>query len=248
MNYKTLAKYGSLILLRIVFIVAVSPTAALALDQPRNEETSCRVVEAAARANQLPVTVLTRLIWFESQFQVGAESRAGAQGIAQFMPETASERGLSDPFDPDLAIPQAASFLAELERRFGNIGLAIAAYNAGPGRVANWLDRSVSLPRETWRFVIAVTGRSPEEWQAFGPYQQRLPLAAEPQSCIQLRAFLRSAGLYDLDPDRGRLMPRMEQSGRLLPGMNQSGRLLPGLQQSGRLLLGLGQSGRPVER
>src|ERR1700690_3919730 len=128
MNHTRLAEYVSLIFLRIVFVVAVTPTTAVALDQPRSEEISCRVVEAAARASQIPVSVLTRLLWFESQFQVGAVSRAGAQGIAQFMPATASERGLLNPFDLDLAIPQAANFLAELEQRFGNIGLAVAAY------------------------------------------------------------------------------------------------------------------------
>lgn len=244
MNHRGLAKRGLPKLLWIIFVIAMPLAKADALDQRASEEVSCRVVEAAARANQLPVAVLTRLLWYESQFQVGAVSRAGAQGIAQFMPATANERGLWNPFDLDLAIPQAANFLAELEQRFGNIGLAIAAYNAGPSRVANWLDKTGGLPHETSRFVLSVTGRSPEEWEAFGPYQ-RLEFAAEPQSCIELSAFLHSVSPNGLDPARGHLMPGMEQCGRLLPGMKQSGQPLSGLQQSGRLLPGIGQSGRP---
>jgi hypothetical protein len=244
MNHGRLANYGLLKLPWIIFAIAAPLATANAMDQRANDEVSCRVVEAAARANQLPVAVLTRLLWYESRFQVDAVSRAGAQGIAQFMPATAMERGLGNPFDLDLAIPQAATFLAELEQRFRNMGLAIAAYNAGPSRIANWLDKTGSLPHETSRLVLAVTGRSPDEWEAFGPYI-RLPLAAEPQSCIELRAFLRSVSLNDLPSARGHLVPGMEQKGRPLPGMNQSGQPLSGWQQSGRLLPSIGQSGRP---
>ena len=77
-------------------------------------EASCRIVEEASRAHQLPVSVLTRLIWTESRFQPGAVSRAGAQGVAQFMPGTSDERGLKNPFDPEQAIPEAAKLLADL--------------------------------------------------------------------------------------------------------------------------------------
>ena len=49
-------------------------------------------------------------------------SPAGAQGIAQFMPGTARERGLADPFDPEQAIPKAAEFIAHLSEQFGNLG------------------------------------------------------------------------------------------------------------------------------
>ena len=101
--------------------------------------TVCRLIEHAAGANRLPVEFLTRLIWRESSFRAGAVSPAGARGIAQFMPGTAQERGLADPFDPEQAIPKAARLLADLRRRFGNLGVAAAAYNAGPARVGDWL-------------------------------------------------------------------------------------------------------------
>jgi hypothetical protein len=244
MSYRRLAKRGLIKLLSIIFVAAVPLAAADALDQRAGEEVSCRVVEVAARANRLPVSVLTRLLWYESQFQVGAVSRAGAQGIAQFMPGTANAKGLWNPFDPEIAIPMAASFLAELEQRFGNIGLAIAAYNAGPSRVLNWLNKTGSLPHETLQLVLAVTGRGPEEWETI---QANMPLAfaEEPQSCTELRAVLRVSPRY-LDPVRGHLFPGLEQSGRLLPAMKQSGQALPVLRESGRLLAGIGQSGRPL--
>ena len=97
--------------------------------------TLCGIVEASAKAEGLPADFFTKLIWRESSFRPNAVSPAGAQGVAQFMPGTANERGLIDPFDPASAIPASARFLNELKLRFGNLGLAAAAYNAGPRRL-----------------------------------------------------------------------------------------------------------------
>jgi hypothetical protein len=94
-----------------------------------------------------------------------AVSRAGAQGVAQFMPATARWRGLADPFDPLEAIAQSAKLLRDLRREFGNLGLAAAAYNAGPGRVRDWLAGRGGLPRETSAYVRLVTGQSAEQWR-----------------------------------------------------------------------------------
>src|ERR1700678_444911 len=126
----------------------------------------CRLVDSPARAQGLPVSFLTRLIWQESNFRPNVSSSAGAQGVAQFMPGTAGERGLVDPFDPEAAIPKAASLLAELRQRFGNLGLAAAAYNAGPGRVGRWLAHETDLPIETQDYVAIVTRHSVDEWAA----------------------------------------------------------------------------------
>ena len=128
----------------------------------------CGHIEAAAGVHDLPVAYLTRLIWRESSFRPGAVSPKGAQGIAQFMPATAAERGLSDPFDPKPAIAAAASFLTDLRSRFGNLGLAAAAYNGGPRRVADWLAGTGGLPYETRRFVRLVTGRPAGDWAGSG--------------------------------------------------------------------------------
>ena len=110
-------------------------------------EAICLMVESAARANDLPLEFFARVIWQESRFQsdaVGPITRSGerAQGIAQFMPGTASERRLLDPFDPVQALPKSAEFLSELRNQFGNLGLAAAAYNAGPHRVDEWLPQN----------------------------------------------------------------------------------------------------------
>src|SRR4029453_3053840 len=93
------------------------------------------------------IDFFTRLIWQESRFDPAAVSRAGAQGVAQFMPATASWRGLADPFDPVKAITKSAKLLHDLRREFGNLGLAAAAYNAGPGRVRDWLAGRRGPPR-----------------------------------------------------------------------------------------------------
>ena len=74
----------------------------------------CRALARAAADNGLPVEFLTRLIWLESRFNPDAVSPKGAQGIAQFMPRTASGRGLTDPFEPLMALREAASYLREL--------------------------------------------------------------------------------------------------------------------------------------
>ena len=156
---------------------------------------------ARRRANRLPVEFLTRLIWRESSFRAGAVSPAGAQGIAQFMPGTAQERGLADPFDPEQAIPKAAHLLADLRRRFGNLGVAAAAYNAGPARVADWLRGAGGLPAETRAYVRFVTRSAVEAWSVGGARAapKTTPLEAEPtaeeteggRSCLAAVADLR---------------------------------------------------------
>ncbi|WP_393990596.1 lytic transglycosylase domain-containing protein [Xanthobacter sediminis] len=123
----------------------------------------CRLIDGAAAKSGLPAAFLTRLIWRESSFRPHVVSRAGAQGIAQFMPGTARERGLANPFDPEEAIPASAALLADLERQFGNLGLAAAAYNAGPGRVSGFLAGG-GLPQETRTYVRLITGRTAEDW------------------------------------------------------------------------------------
>lgn len=127
-------------------------------------ESLCQALGEAAGANDLPVDFFIRLIWQESRFDPNAVSRAGAQGVAQFMPATASWRGLADPFDPAAAIIKSAELLRDLRREFGNLGLAAAAYNAGSGRVRDWLAGRRGLPGETRAYVRIVTGRAAEEW------------------------------------------------------------------------------------
>jgi hypothetical protein len=124
----------------------------------------CQRIESAALVNALPPEFLTRLIWQESRFNEHAISSAGAQGIAQFMPKTAEWVGLGDPFDASDAIGKSAVLLRNLRAQFGNLGLAAAAYNAGPKRVNDWLVRRRTLPRETLDYVRIVTGHAADEW------------------------------------------------------------------------------------
>ena len=125
----------------------------------------CPLMQEQAEARGLPQMPFVRLIWRESRFNPNAVSPKGAQGIAQFMPGTADERGLDNPFEPKAAIVHSASLLADLRHEFGNFGLAAAAYNAGAERVRDWIDGSRGLPGETEAYVAYITGRAADEWK-----------------------------------------------------------------------------------
>ena len=157
------------------------------------ESELCTLIETAAVANALPVAFFTRLLWKESRFRSDAVSPKGAQGIAQFMPGTAAERGLLDPFDPHTAIPASAGLLADLTTRFGNLGLAAAAYNAGAQRVANWLAESSTLPWETQDYVASITGLAAETW-ADPAASPDLPAEMRDQGCLAVTALLKVPG------------------------------------------------------
>jgi hypothetical protein len=118
----------------------------------RSDREICDTLIASAQSNELPIPFFIRLLFQESGFKPDVVSRAGAQGIAQFLPETASRVGLENPFDP-------MRLLRVLVRQFGNLGLAAAAYNAGPRRIQNWLARKGRLPEETQHYVKTITGR-----------------------------------------------------------------------------------------
>ena len=155
------------------------------------DEAVCRLIDASAKERRLPVELFARLIWRESGFRNGAVSPMGAQGLAQFMPGTALERGLADPFDPEQAIPHSASYLADLRGQFGNFGLAAAAYNAGAGRVQAWIAGTRGLPDETRRYVLSITGLPAEDWAARGREETPAADAATATSCLQVTAALR---------------------------------------------------------
>jgi Transglycosylase SLT domain len=147
--------------------------------EPLSLHDICEVVAEAAAENNISLSLFARLIWQESRFRNETVSRAGAQGIAQFMPETAAERGLDDPFDPLQALPASAQFLRQLTDRFGNFGLAAAAYNGGPQRVKDWLAGRGRLPKETREYVLRITGREAEYWAKaphVGPHSDELSM------------------------------------------------------------------------
>jgi soluble lytic murein transglycosylase-like protein len=93
------------------------------------------IARAAQRWN-VSGTLLAAQLHVESGFNPFAVSGAGARGIAQFMPGTARQYGLDDPVDASHAIDAQARLMRDLLRQFGSVPLALAAYNAGPRRVA----------------------------------------------------------------------------------------------------------------
>jgi Transglycosylase SLT domain len=154
--------------------------------RPPTSDDICRTVEQAAAANALPVEFFARVIWQESRFNALAVSNKGAEGIAQFMPQTAGGRGLADPFDPIQALRHSASYLHDLTTQFGNLGLAAAGYNAGPGRVSAWLAGKGTLPAETRNYVATVTGWTADEWASPSPPQNAETTIPQGVPCTRL--------------------------------------------------------------
>ena len=111
-------------------------------------------VAAAAERHGLDPKLLHALVVVESAYRPDAVSRVGAGGLTQLMPGTAAELGVRDRFDPLENLFGGADYLARQLVRFGDLRLALAAYNAGPGRVAQ-LGRVPDI-RETQAYVAAV--------------------------------------------------------------------------------------------
>lgn len=115
-----------------------------------------KILELAARYDLSP-SLLEALVWQESRWRENARSPVGAQGLAQLMPGTARYLGV-DPSDPFANLEGGARYLREqLDRFGGDLEKALAAYNAGPGRV----ERAGGIPniRETRQYVAAIMGR-----------------------------------------------------------------------------------------
>ena len=173
---------------------AASPEAGKTSAPGDTQKSICLLLESAARAHDLPIEFFARVIWQESRFRadaVGPVTRSGkrALGIAQFMPGTAAERNLLNPLDPIQALPKSAEFLQDLRREFGNLGLAAAAYNAGPRRVREWIAGTGPMPAETRAYVQAITGVSVEQWAKAAVDADRKPGA----TCGELMALLKRA-------------------------------------------------------
>jgi Transglycosylase SLT domain len=169
---------------------ATPPMPQRTIDQPPQSpptpEDICRAVEEDAAENGLPVEFFARVIWQESRFNALAVSNKGAQGIAQFMPRTADWHGLADPFDPIEALKHSASYLRELRDKFGNLGLAAASYNAGPGRVSAWLAGARALPGETRNYVAIITGWTADEWASPSPPENAETTIPQGVPCARL--------------------------------------------------------------
>ena len=117
---------------------------------------AAKIAELAARFDLSP-SLLEALVWQESRWRENAVSPVGARGLAQLMPGTARYLGV-DSNDPFQNLEGGARYLREqLDRFDGDLEKALAAYNAGPGRV----ERARGIPniRETQNYVAAIMGR-----------------------------------------------------------------------------------------
>lgn len=113
------------------------------------------IIDDAGRAFALDPDLIHAVIQAESSFNPLAQSAVGAQGLMQLMPDVQVDYGVEDPFDPRQNIMAGAQHLKRLlDRHNGNIGLALASYNAGPGNVTRY--RGVPPFKQTRDYVRKV--------------------------------------------------------------------------------------------
>jgi len=137
--------------------LAVFPDAAVTVVDGRIAGNYAQALQDIARANDISPHLLEALVWQESRWNQAAVSRAGAIGLAQLMPGTARDLGV-DPRDPIQNLSGGARYLRQQLNRFnGDVEKALAAYNAGPGRVT--LAGGIPAIPETQAYVRAIVGR-----------------------------------------------------------------------------------------
>ena len=115
-----------------------------------------RLIQESSARHALPASLVEAVAWQESRFNHAAISPKGARGVMQLLPTTASDLGV-DPSDLKGNIDGGAAYLAQQMRRFGDVKLALAAYNAGPGAVARY--NGVPPYAETQTYVRAILAR-----------------------------------------------------------------------------------------
>lgn len=122
---------------------------------PAQVELNSVIEEEARRANLDPL-IIEIIVKHESAFNPTATSGVGAQGLMQLMPETAADLGCKNAYDPQQNVAAGTRYFADLYRQFGDLSLALAAYNAGPGNVSSF--GGVPPFDETQNYVASIAG------------------------------------------------------------------------------------------
>jgi hypothetical protein len=165
----------------------------------------CEAIATYAKRYQLPEAFFARLIWQESRFDPAAISPAGAEGIAQFIGSTARLRGLGNAFDPASALQKSAEYLRELQLKYGNLGLAAAAYNAGEGRISRVVNANAGVPFETRNYVSIITGYPIDAWlgavpvevdYALDPAKPFIPACVDMAKATPMPQFMPDPGVW----------------------------------------------------
>jgi soluble lytic murein transglycosylase-like protein len=156
-------------------------------------------VRQVAAEHDLDPRLLHAILIVESAYRPDAVSSAGAQGLAQLMPGTARDLGVADPFDPAQNVAGGGAYVAQMLARYDDVRLALAAYNAGPGRV----DRAGGVPQiaETQAYVDSVidcflaltAGRNPRrlsECRTAPPGRTRTAAAAPAEDAARSPLFV----------------------------------------------------------
>lgn len=175
---------GVVVLLAIAFARPAPPPAIPRIDLlgvawlPASVRRHELAIAAAARRHGIEPALLAIMVYTESRGRPDARSPAGARGLMQLMPSTAAEiaktRGLPPPsparlHDPAYNLDLGAWYMARQLEQFGELPLALAAYNAGPGRVAAYRRGEAALPEETRGYQATITALWRERWLPWSP-------------------------------------------------------------------------------
>nr|WP_075223092.1 lytic transglycosylase domain-containing protein [Acuticoccus yangtzensis] len=136
------------------------------------------------------------LIDQESRFDPRATSPKGAQGLGQLMPATANLLGISDPFDPAENLDGAARYFTAQLARFGDVRLALAAYNAGPHRVIE--HGGVPPFRETRAYVATITAAAGYASATSEP-ERRVPVSGAAVREVSTSPQMQRSGVWEFN-------------------------------------------------
>jgi soluble lytic murein transglycosylase-like protein len=123
------------------------------LPEPLSEKTPFqKIIRAAAERYGVDADLIHCVIAVESNFNPKAVSPKNARGLMQLLPQTAAQLGVKDIFDPEQNVDGGTRYLRDLLKKYSNLTLALAAYNAGPQRVDQY-GRHVPPYLETMKYV-----------------------------------------------------------------------------------------------